>query len=577
MNASVRSRTVGSVAIAAIIFAFSWLLRFNDPGGAYAGLTDDHFFYLVRGWQILFGDLPVRDFVDHGAPLFYYVGAAVQWLGGRGTLPEIVFCVTALSVGAAATYWLAARASGSRMLGVAAALFQILLEPRFYNYPKILVYVVAIPALWAFADRPTLQRSFWIALVTVIGSLFRHDHGVFVALSMAALLIFMKSVGWRDRARHACLYALMVIALLSPYVLFVQMNGGMTAYLKEAYAWAERDRERAPVKWPGLMDNPDGISGDARHGDVLTRPVAVIRDNRIAWLYYLEIAVPFLALGLMGLASSAGRQGWPNAAAKISTVAVMGIVLNAGFLRGPLGARLADPSVPHAILLAWIVAATVRMVRGGSAALQPPAAKFPRVTASGVGLVVLALVTLLAVTLSHDLRRRLDKARLLDGPSKAVDRAGDIAKAFASTWPLERWTEHNSPRAMDLTFYLRDCTRPADRVFVAPYLPQVIALSQRAFAGGHADLRPGFFRSTGAQKLTIERIRRQSVPIVVLAGGEGHEGFRGSFPLIIAYLDEQYLPAGERILDGNLTLAFFVSKSVSPVRRYEPLDLPCFR
>ena len=55
------------------VFVVSWLFRFNDPGGSFAGLTDDHFFYVVRGWQILFGDLPVRDFVDHGAPLFYYV------------------------------------------------------------------------------------------------------------------------------------------------------------------------------------------------------------------------------------------------------------------------------------------------------------------------------------------------------------------------------------------------------------------------------------------------------------------------------------------------------------------------
>src|SRR6185503_10733596 len=76
--------------LAAALFLFAWLYRFNDPSGSFAGLTDDHFFYLIRGWQLLFGDLPVRDFVDHGAPLYYYVGAAVQ-LFGRGTLSELVF------------------------------------------------------------------------------------------------------------------------------------------------------------------------------------------------------------------------------------------------------------------------------------------------------------------------------------------------------------------------------------------------------------------------------------------------------------------------------------------------------
>ena len=82
---SPRARTVLIGACSVGIFVASWLFRFNDPGGSFAGLTDDHFFYLVRGWQILFGDLPVRDFVDHGAPLYYYVGAAVQTVFGRGT------------------------------------------------------------------------------------------------------------------------------------------------------------------------------------------------------------------------------------------------------------------------------------------------------------------------------------------------------------------------------------------------------------------------------------------------------------------------------------------------------------
>ncbi len=76
MSPRARTAIIGACSVG--IFVASWLFRFNDPGGSFAGLTDDHFFYVVRGWQILFGDLPVRDFVDHGAPLYYYVSAAVQ-------------------------------------------------------------------------------------------------------------------------------------------------------------------------------------------------------------------------------------------------------------------------------------------------------------------------------------------------------------------------------------------------------------------------------------------------------------------------------------------------------------------
>ena len=115
---SPRVRTGIIVALSAGIFVASWLFRFNDPGGGFAGLTDDHFFYVVRGWQILFGDLPVRDFVDHGAPLYYYIAAAVQAIFGRGTLSELAFSTTALSVGAVMTFLLATRASGSIWAGL---------------------------------------------------------------------------------------------------------------------------------------------------------------------------------------------------------------------------------------------------------------------------------------------------------------------------------------------------------------------------------------------------------------------------------------------------------------------------
>src|SRR4026209_1819911 len=109
-GAEPRWRSIVIAVVAVCVFAFSWPFRFNDPGGSFAGLTDDHFFYLVRGWQILFGDLPVRDFVDHGAPLFYYVAAAVQLLFGRGTLSELAFSTTALALGASLTFWLCTKA-----------------------------------------------------------------------------------------------------------------------------------------------------------------------------------------------------------------------------------------------------------------------------------------------------------------------------------------------------------------------------------------------------------------------------------------------------------------------------------
>jgi hypothetical protein len=564
-------------AVALGVFAFAWFFRFNDPGGSFAGLTDDHFFYLVRGWQILFGDLPVRDFADHGAPLYYYVGALVQEWGGRGTLSEVAFAVTVLAASAAAVFWLAARASGSIACGLIAAVGHILLEPRFYNYPKIAVYVVAIPLLWRFADRPGPWPRFWIAVVSVVGFLFRHDHGPFVAVAFASLLVFLRELTWRDRLRHAAVYAGLAIALLAPYFVFIEMNRGLANYFRDASAWAARDRERAPFVWPGLFEDRGEAMEAAAGASPPARAVAVIRDNFPAWMFYTELALPLVALALLAMSRDGFRPGWPRAVPKIATVAVLGIVLNAGFLRSPLGARLADPSVPHAIAGAWLLAAVLRALHGRQS-WRPGLQRVVAPLRAGLVAIVVPLAFVLWAGLSHDLADRLDKAALLDNAGKPLERASLVRRQLRQDWQLHTWAARpDRPDLITLAMYLNACTAPGDRVFVQPYIPQVLALSRRAFAGGHADLRPGFFNSEEAQRLTLARLQRQAVPVALLETGDSYRNFRASFPLITAYLDEHYALAGTHVFDRRFGIQLFVEKDRDAPRRFELLDWPCLQ
>lgn len=573
---SSRASAASTAVVAAAVFVFAWFFKFNDPGGSFAGLTDDHFFYLIRGWQILFGDLPVRDFVDHGAPLYYYVGAAVQLVFGRGTVSEVAFSSTMLALGAALTFWLAARASGWMVLGVAAALVQLLLDPRYYNYPKLLAYAAAIPLLWRFADTPTRGTTFWIALVTVVSFLFRHDHGVFIAAAFGVLLLCLADVGWRQRLGQGVLYAVFVIGLTAPYLLFIQMHGGVRTYLEQASAWAERDRERAPVVWPGLQDNPDGISEEARDSSGATRIVANIHDNRVAWLFYLEIAIPLLALALLALSRDAFRPDWPRALPKLVPVAALAAMLDVGFLRSPLAARLADPSVPLVILLAWFCVAVPRLV--ASASSWRPAARPLRLPAGlllgGAGA---AIVVLFAVILGHDFHERLDKSALTERWGRVPERAAYIAGALREEWEPSTWeARENRPDLVTLALYLYHCTTERDRIFVQPYIPQVLGLARRGFAGGHADLRPGFFTTEGAQRLTLERLASQSVPVVLLEDGGSLANFRRSFPLITSYLDARYDVAGTHTFDERFGITLLARRDATPTGRYAPLGWPCF-
>jgi hypothetical protein len=159
----------------------------------------------------------------------------------------------------------------------------------------------------------------------------------------------------------------------------------------------------------------------------------------------------------------------------------------------------------------------------------------------------------------------------------AIERTGHVRRTLTEDWQLETWEKRESrPDLINLALYVHHCTSPTDRVFVQMYMPQVLGLARRAFAGGHADLRPGFFRTDDAQALTLERLQRQRVPVVLLETPDEDESFRESFPRIIAYFDEHYEVTGQHEFDdGRFKVMLLTHRNAPAASRYAPLDWPC--
>jgi hypothetical protein len=129
---------------------------------------------------------------------------------------------------------------------------------------------------------------------------------------------------------------------------------------------------------------------------------------------------------------------------------------------------------------------------------------------------------------------------------------------------------------MTLSLYLNACTKPTDRILVQAYYPQVLAMARRAFAGGHADLWPGFFKTEEAQRLVLDRLQRQSVPVILLETDDSLRGFRESFPLVTAYIDQHYYLATTRLFDGRFGVSLFVRRDATPTGTWQPLGWPCY-
>ncbi len=224
------------IAGAVFIFAFAVRLLSEDY------LLNDHFMHLAWSRQILAGDLPVRDFVDPGMPLSYMVSAAAQMVFGPTELAEILLCSASLALAAALSVVLATRLSGSVLLGLSAGALQVVIGPRLYAYPRLLIPVVALWVFWAYVRRPDTRRRWLLAGLGVVAFLFRHDYGLAVATGALVLLATVHQADWRVALRQIGSCAGVAVILLLPWLLFWQLHGGLVPYLSGGVSFAVGDK-----------------------------------------------------------------------------------------------------------------------------------------------------------------------------------------------------------------------------------------------------------------------------------------------------------------------------------------------
>jgi hypothetical protein len=569
-------RLVGALAVCAGLATM--VLRYNSPEGSFGGLTDDHFFYVTQGWQMLFGELPDRDYFEMGAPLHIAISAGLQLVLGRSVWSEYVFCVAAISVGSAATFALASRASHSLMLGGLAFLFQFALHTRLYNYPKMVVYVAAIGAMWAWASAPGTHRTWLVALITAVAFLLRHDHGVYVGVGFLVLLVFVRGLPLIDRGRQAVIYGATTVALLSPYLIYLQVNGGIVSHFATTYAWAAREYRRSSIVIPSFEWRPLFADlSDAPASEWWEHaPFVALHEHSTFWLFCVFLLLPALATVLLFVRAPRRGTPWTQETAKMAVVVALAVLVVYGFLRDDLTGRLADVSAPMSILAAWVMAQIAAIVRSGVVEVQGRPVSIAmalRLMVAGVSATVVLLTALVLVT---PFMRALESGRLMEGPQGMTRGVRAVTDRLTRTWPLDGWATDDRAEVR-LARYLHSCTAPTDRVLVTEYRSQILGLAQRGFAAGHVDLRGGGFQDTESeQRLTVERWRKQSVPVVIGPPLDEYSDWVESLPIVARYLESEYHNRGEYELNGFRFL-LFERRDALVVGRYDPLGFPCFR
>ena len=526
-------RAVLKASVAAGVIAFGYRLMLVRD------LTNDHYMHLAWAQQVLFGQVPGRDFVDPGMPLMYSLSAIVQWLA-PGPFFEALLTCALLAVAAAATLVVVTDLTESLTIGIVATVCEIALEPRLYSYPKILVPTVALLLMQHYIRGPSRRRIVWLAAWTAVAVLLRHDLGVYAAAGMGAGLIAEHASDLERMVGALTQYAVALIAIMLPYVIFVQWSEGLFEHLHGALEFAKGEAHQRFLSPPGFpfWTNPQGLASWGQ------------TDAAVFLLY----AAHLLALGCIVLLLRPRRAALNQKPVAAAGIAMLLLYL-AVVLRHPIESRMPDIGAVLAIMGGWAIAESAR--RGV-------------VTAAVV--TTLAAACLVNVWILTDLGTRMKDTEVMGGPA-AMERTLESVKQAGTIWPWERfWPAGELPVAVR---YLNACTTRDDAVLLTWAAPEYYFFSRRRFGAGHAlFLPPDAFTTEHDQQRMLAQMRRERIP-VVLINETRREEFAKAYPEVDRYIAGEYMPAGQFDIRDGSRVTVAIGRKFKASGTYEAEGWPC--
>jgi hypothetical protein len=535
------------------LFILAFLYRFNALGGALGGFDGDHFIYYLGARAVAHGERPLRDFADAGVmgawpALSYELPAIAQRIIGETFLAEAVFTVGLLAVALAVT---AATAGGlaGRMSALVAVLATLFASTKLYGYTKVLVFAVAAALFAHYVRQPTRTRAAQLGAWSAIAFLFRHDYLVYLAVPVV-MLILSGTGRWREALDRLAVYAGTVAVLLVGPIYSIHHYVGLDSYMATARALVAQEANRTTFRWPQFS---------AGSGDL----VSLLSDegNAIAFLYDLSVAIPIVALlALIGSPRAKGLDTRQTRAV-IASLAVLALILDRFFLRNNLGARFGDLGAPLAIVAAWLpwrLAGESPVRRGIAWAIAA----------------IVVVPTMQALGTTGSVRHELDTTGLSDSVKKIGRRLAAVSTELGALPPSAMASPDPEPNAAE---YVRMCTALTDRVLVVADSPEILAMAGRAFAGGHPTFRPGFYTLESDQRQTLDRLSRESVPVVLLDAEPSYSThFVPQFRLIHEHVMAAYERAGELPAPAGPAVQVFVQRGRTATDHYRTTGLPCF-
>jgi hypothetical protein len=484
---------------------------------------------------------------------------------------EWVISTAGFAVGAACTVAAGYRLSGSLAIATIVTLIEILIFPRAYSYPKVLMYAAGAWALLALAAdlsrRPSTVlgagRIVPMAAIVAIAFLFRHDHGLFLGIGAATCIaLASRADGWRMAGTRIAVLAGVTAIFLLPWIVFVMLSGGLLPYLEAG------------------LDYSRGEANATRLGSL---PVA----GPEAWLFWVFWSLSIVSVAVAARRLVAGRERSQGESAAVAGLAVVAILVNASFLRESLAVRVSDAIVPAALLGAWLLGLCwVGTWRNPSTSLRASPSTSLRASpstplrASRLGQRAVQLATVAALVATGIAAARVaGLAGQYEDSGIPQGLAGIRAHAAEVSQLLRSPHRQDVPSRYSLALrpffdYIDRCTSSSDRLIVTGEFPDVLVLAGRRFAGDGI-VFGSWYSSITHQDRTIARLQADPALFVLHMGD--YDSFRTKYGQVDAYVTSNYRPMAEVPVDEGGTIQILVEKSREATGVDKPTGWPCFK
>ncbi len=540
LGAGVRHATFAVVAAVVFLATVAWRLL------TFTGFTNDHYAHLALAQQMLLGDRPIRDFADPGWPLTYLLTAAGWLVAGNSMATEWTIVALGFGIGAACTFAAARRLSTSVTIALIVTAFEVLIYPRTYSYPKMLVYGAFAWIILSLAKQPFMRQIVVAAAAIAISFLLRHDHGLFTGVA-AAVCVFLacRGQGWNFALRRVAHLTAITAAFLSPWILFVVFNGGLLAYFEAGLEYS-----RGEAAATALTSLPGFEAG------------GMTTMNANAWLFWLFWSLPVFATVIVWRHAREQHERWPGELPSIAALVVISILVNASFMRQALEVRIPDAVVPAALLAAYVLGAcwTGRWRRRG---LQW-AVRFLTIAAVAISAFAVNQIAVLA--------DQYDNANIARGLSGVRSRTTEVIDLLRSSHRADTPSRYSAGLAPFFE-YLDRCSSRSDRLIVTGEFPDVLVLAGRKFAGDGV-VFGAWYSSFVHQDRTLALIQ-ENPPLFVLHMGD-YATFQERFSLIDQYLNREYVEMAEVAVPEAGTIRILQLKSRTAVGTDATTGWHCF-